>query len=120
MSEALILRSTNPQYDKRLFIDLPVQYMKIPGSNLGEHVVYRNCFWYSEQFMYTLCSELEVFMYWTGKSINNLLSYCGLVDLRISASNKDLPVLRCTDFPPFLCLFSKSGLVCFWEKETQR
>ena len=26
-SEALILASTNPQYDKRLFIDLPVQYM---------------------------------------------------------------------------------------------
>ena len=27
LSEALILGSTNPQYDKRLFIDLPVQYM---------------------------------------------------------------------------------------------
>ena len=27
LSEALILESTNPQYDKRLFIDLPVQYM---------------------------------------------------------------------------------------------
>ena len=25
--EALILASTNPRYDKRLFIDLPVQYM---------------------------------------------------------------------------------------------
>ena len=34
-SEALILASTNPQYDKRLFIDLRVQYMKIPNS---EHV----------------------------------------------------------------------------------
>ena len=31
-------------------------------------------------------------MYWTGKSMNNLLSYCGLVDARISASEKDLPV----------------------------
>ena len=29
LSEALILVSINPQYDKRLFIDLPVQYMKI-------------------------------------------------------------------------------------------
>ena len=28
LSEALILGSTNPQYDKRLFIGLPVQYMK--------------------------------------------------------------------------------------------
>ena len=26
--KALILASTNPQYDKRFFIDLPVQYMK--------------------------------------------------------------------------------------------
>ena len=30
--EALILASTNPQYDKRLFIDLPVQYMKTTSS----------------------------------------------------------------------------------------
>ena len=27
LSEVLILGSTDPQYDKRLFIDLPVQYM---------------------------------------------------------------------------------------------
>ena len=33
--EALILASTNPQYDKRLFIELRVQYMKIASS---EHV----------------------------------------------------------------------------------
>ena len=39
--EALIFASTNPQYDKRLFIDLPVQYMKTTSS---EHVVYINCF----------------------------------------------------------------------------
>ena len=40
-SEALILASNNPQYDKRLFIELQVQYMKIASS---EHVVYTNCF----------------------------------------------------------------------------
>ena len=28
-----------------------------------------------------------------GNSMNNLLSYCGLVDARISASEKHLPVL---------------------------
>ena len=38
--EALILASTIPQYDKRLFIDLPVLYMKTTSS---EHVVYTNC-----------------------------------------------------------------------------
>ena len=40
LSEALILASTNPQYDKRLFIDLALQYMKTTSS---EHVVYINC-----------------------------------------------------------------------------
>ena len=39
-SEALILKSTNPLHDDRLFIELPVQYMNIPSS---EHVVYINC-----------------------------------------------------------------------------
>ena len=89
--EALILASTNPQYDKRLFIDLQVQYMKITSS---EHVVYITC---SEcqnknQFMYTTCSELVIFLYWSRNSMSNLLSYCGLVDARKSASEKDLPL----------------------------
>ena len=35
-SEAFILASTNPQYDKRLIIELQVQYMKIASS---EHVL---------------------------------------------------------------------------------
>ena len=35
MSEALIFASTNPQYDDRLFIELQVQYLKIPSSYLG-------------------------------------------------------------------------------------
>ena len=59
---------------------------------LCTQIVFLFLFWHSEQFMYKTCSELVVFMYWTGKSMNNLLSYCGLVDARIRASNKDLPV----------------------------
>ena len=35
LSEALIFASTNPQYENRLFIELQVQYMKIPSSKLG-------------------------------------------------------------------------------------
>ena len=35
LSEALILASTNPQYDNRLLIELQVQYMKIPSSEHG-------------------------------------------------------------------------------------
>ena len=38
MSEALIFASSNPQYDNRLFIELPVQYMKIPSSEHGENM----------------------------------------------------------------------------------
>ena len=59
MSETLILASTNPQYDDRLFTELPVQYMKIASSKHAQ---------------------------------NNLSSYCGLVDAKIRASDKDLPV----------------------------
>ena len=65
-----------------------------------EHVVWINCFFVFVltfrtiyvHIIFSTCSELCVFIYWTGKSMNNLLSYCGLVDARIRASNKDLPV----------------------------
>ena len=36
--------------------------------------------------------ELEIFMYRTCNSMNNLSSYCGLVDAKIRAFDKDLPV----------------------------
>ena len=42
LSEALILRSSNPQYDKRLFIDLQVQYMKTTSSEHGENMLCTN------------------------------------------------------------------------------
>ena len=43
-------------------------------------------------YIHKTCSELVVFVCRTGKSLNNFLSYCGLVEPRISTSNKDLPV----------------------------
>ena len=55
-------------------------------------IVFLFLFWDSEQFMCTTCSELGIFMYWTRNSMNNLSSYCGLVDARISASDKYLHV----------------------------
>ena len=91
-SEALILASTNPQYDRRLFIELRVSTWKLQAQNMLCTYINWFLFWHSEQFMYTICTELVVFMYWTRNSMNNLLSYCGLVDARISASEKDLPV----------------------------
>ena len=46
LSKALILTSTNPQYDDWLFIKLLIQYMKIASS---EHVVCTKLFlfWHS-------------------------------------------------------------------------
>ena len=38
-SEALILVSTNPQYDKRLSIELPVHYMKTTSSEHQENML---------------------------------------------------------------------------------
>ena len=69
-------------------------YMRTASS---EHVVYINNRYQmsvqkQKQFVYTTCSELVVSMYWTRNSMNNLLSYCGLVDASTSASEKDLPV----------------------------
>ena len=44
--------------------------------------------------MHTTCTELAIFMYRIFNSMNNnILSYCGLVDAKISASDTDLPVL---------------------------
>ena len=85
---------------KRLFVDLPVQYMKTTSSEQGEKMLCTNIvFVFVSTFrtiyahnMFSSCSELVVFMYWTGKSMNNLLPYCGLVVPRTSASDKDLLV----------------------------
>ena len=56
--------------------------------------------------MLSLCSELGILhMYRTCNSMNNLLSYCGLVDARVSASEKDLPVTaRFSFFQLQICL----------------
>ena len=93
LSEALIFASTNPKYDNRLFIELPVQYMKIPNSEHGENMR-RTCCAHKLFFAFILASR-TIFvhnMYWTRNSMNNLLSYFGLVDATKCASDKDLPV----------------------------
>ena len=41
-SEALILASTNPQYDDRLFMELQVEYMKIGENMLCTKIVSDN------------------------------------------------------------------------------
>ena len=54
-SEALILASTNPQYDNRLFMELPG---KLQAKN-----------------MFCACS-------FHGNYMNTLLSFCGLIDAK--------------------------------------
>ena len=61
LSEALIFASTNPQYDDRLFIELQVQYMKIPKThNMGRTCCIQKFFLtfrtISAHNMFSLCS----------------------------------------------------------------
>ena len=39
-----------------------------------------------------ICTQHVLNLYFLGNLMNNLLSYCGLTDARIRASEKDLPV----------------------------
>jgi hypothetical protein len=73
-----------------LFIELPVQHMKTTSAEHGQNMA-RTCSAHVLP-MFCPCSALVVFMCWTGNSMNNLLSYCGLIDAKIRASDKDLPV----------------------------
>ena len=54
--------------------------------------------------------ELEIFMYWTCNSMNNLSSYCGLVDAKKRDSDKDLPVL--------LTISSQTGKIKYYKIDT--
>ena len=72
MSEALIFASTNPQYDDRLFIELQVQYMKIPSSSLGR-----------------TCCVQKLFPTFRTIFVHNMFSPCSA---KRRASEKDLPV----------------------------
>ena len=72
LSEALIFASTNLQYDYWLFIELQVQYLKIPSSNMG-----RTC-WVQKLFL----TFRTIF-------IQNMFSLCSA---KRRASDKDLPV----------------------------
>ena len=69
LSEALIFASIKPQYDKRLFIELHVQYMKVTSSNLER----------------TCCVQTFRTIF-----VNNIFSPCSA---KRRASGKDLPVL---------------------------
>ena len=74
LSESFIFASTNPQYDDRLFIELQVQYMKIPSSNLGR-----------------TCCVQKLFLTFRTIFVHNMFSPCSA---KRRASDKDLPVIQ--------------------------
>ena len=82
LSEALIFASTNLQYDDRLFIELKIQYMKIPSSNLGR-----------------TCCVQKLFLTFRTIFVHNMFSPCSA---KRRASDKDLPVNIIRD-----CFFEK-------------
>ena len=72
LSEALIFSSSNPRYDDRLFIELRLQYMNIPSSNL----------------LRTRCVK-KIFLTFRTIFAHNMFSPCSA---KRRASDKDLPV----------------------------
>ena len=93
VSEALILETVNPQYDERLFIKFHEKY------KLKTRCVQKLFFCFCFDIQNNVCIQ-QIKKYnklWTcifqGNSMNNLLSYCGLTDARMRASEKDLPVI---------------------------
>ena len=98
LSEALIFASTNPQYDDRCSLNYKFNTWKFLAQNMGRICCVQKLFWVSKKIsvhnMFSPCSELGIFMYWTCNSMTNLSSYCGLVDAKIRASDKNLPVSK--------------------------
>ena len=74
LSEAFIFASTNPQYAEIWFIELQVQYVKIPSSNLGR----------------TGCVQ-KLFLTFRTIFVHNMFSPCSV---KRRASDKDLPVQK--------------------------
>ena len=86
-SGALIFASVNPQYDERLFIELQEKY-KVQNMLCTKIVFLFFCF----DIQNNICTQHVVNLYFLGNSMNNILSYCGLTDAKMRASEKDLPV----------------------------
>ena len=58
----------------------------------SQHVVYKYCFECQNKNKNNFCTQHVVNLYFFGEFNENLLSYCGLTDARMRASEKDLPV----------------------------
>ena len=102
LSEALFLDQLTHNMTNDCSLIYQFSTWKLQAQNMGRTCCVQKLFWMSNQKQKTICvhnmssqcSELVVFMYWIGISMSNRLSYCGLVDFRKNASDKDLPVLK--------------------------
>ena len=56
MSDALIFASTNPRYQLDMRTDCSIHENSKLKPEEKMFIAYRNCFWHSEQFLYTACS----------------------------------------------------------------
>ena len=100
MSEALIFASTNPQFDYRLFIELQVQYMKIPSTKPGENILCTEIVSYIQNNFSTLhvlpmlCKKKSFCQRFTCKRciifLKNLIDLCFVV---FQLFNSNLPNL---------------------------
>ena len=90
MSETLIFVFTNPQYGNRLFIELQVQYMKNPCSNLGR-----------------TCCVQKLFLTFRTIFVHNMFSPC-------SAKRRAFDLFTCTAINEMDMnkIFLKSPYVC--------
>ena len=77
--------SVNPQLDKRLFIEFPEKYKLT--------TCYGQILFFMSKQKNNFCTQRVVNLYFSGNSMNNLLSYCGLADARMGASDTDLHVI---------------------------
>ena len=84
VSEAVILAPTNPQYDDRidcsLNYDFSTRKLQVHYMLCTQIVLTFRTTYVSTQGVIPLfspCSGVAIFIYWTCNSMNNLLSYCG-------------------------------------------
>ena len=91
LPEALILASINPLYDNILFIKLH-EKIQVEHMLCTQIIFVLFLLWKTRQFVYTTCAELVLSCH----SMNNMLSHYVLIDARMRASDKDLPV-KCMD-----------------------
>ena len=81
-----------------------------PKNTNSQHVVYKNVCFFCFDIQNNICTQNVLILYFSRNSMNNFLSYCGLTDLRMRASEKDLPV--CSSFYSYFLWRTDSNISC--------